>query len=494
MNVLMVSSECEPFAKSGGLADVVSSLSRKLGEAGHTIKILIPGYPFIPEEEKTAYKKAAISLGFGKERVVFSMTQLSESTVELYFLVHPLFSLREGMYGNRNTGTYRDNHRRFTLLNRGAFALCRLLDWIPDIIHSHDWQASLIPAYLKSGAEGKRFRGVRSVLTIHNIGYQGIFSKHDIHVTGLDWERTSSKEASYIDHLNFLRTGILNSDRITTVSPRYAREIQSPAFGEGMEDLLTEKKGILSGILNGADYSEWNPQHDPYLPIHYSAENLLPKARIKTMLQRECGLPLEAGTPLIGMVSRLVSQKGFDELCDRGEGALAKICRDLEVQIVILGSGEPWIEESLEALAAHHPSLKVFTVFDNTLAHLIEAGSDFFLMPSRYEPCGLNQIYSLKYGTIPIVRETGGLADTVTDCTAREEEGTGFLIREQTPDAIFTTVQRAVEQWYRNRNSIDTLRRRGMKKDFSWDASARKYENLYHELTESGDPSQSASV
>ncbi len=483
MKILMVSSECAPFAKSGGLADVVFSLSKELSKRGHDIKILIPGYRFIPADKRSFVQKTQIPLGFNREDVTFSTEKLPESSVMVYFLEHPFFSRREGMYGSRETGTYRDNHRRFTLLNKGAFALCRILAWIPDIIHSHDWQASLTAAYIKSGIEGKTFQSVKSVLTIHNIGYQGVFSKHDIHVTGLSWDKTSEQDAGYNDHLNFLRTGILNSDRITTVSPRYAEEIQTPEYGEGMENILAERKDILSGILNGADYSEWNPEHDAYLPVHFSAENPAPKAQLKAMLQNECGLPVHPDKPLIGMVSRLVSQKGFNELCDTRKGTLERICKELDAQIIILGNGEKKIEEFLEALAGKYSVLKIFVTFNNTLAHLIEAGSDFFLMPSRYEPCGLNQMYSLKYGTIPIVSETGGLADTVTDYAADKEKGTGFLIKDKTPEAIFATVKKAVLLWYQDKKAIKVLQHRGMEKNFSWDISVLEYETLYKNLT-----------
>ncbi len=485
MKILMVSSECTPFAKSGGLADVVYSLSKKLGDLGHDVRIIIPGYKFISGNGKKTVGEADVLSGFKKEQVIFSETELPGSSVKIYFAEHPFFSGKEGIYGDRTTGTYRDNHRRFTLLNRSAFALCRLLSWIPDIIHSHDWQASLTAAYVKSGMEGDPFLPVKSVLTIHNIGYQGIFSKHDIHVTGLQWNQTCRTKARYTDHLNFLRTGILNSDRITTVSPRYAEEIQTEKYGEGLENLLVEKKEILSGILNGADYTEWTPEKDPYLPLHYSAETLSPKAALKTMLQSECGLAVQPDKPLFGMVSRLVHQKGFDILCSREGKTLERICHELDVQIVILGNGEEWIERCLEELAEKYSSLKVFITFNNTLAHLIEAGADFFLMPSNYEPCGLNQIYSLKYGTIPVVSNTGGLSDTVTDYRTDPEKGTGFLIKEQTGDAIFKTVKETVELWYSEKASIQKIRIRGMKKDYSWDISAQKYEDLYRELVHS---------
>lgn len=491
----MVSSECVPFAKTGGLADVVNSLSKSLSSFGHDVRIIIPAYSSFSEHYKKSDLKTSVALGFSTEKVTFSLTTLENSRVKVYFVYHPFFTKRKGLYGNKESGTFRDNHRRFTLLNMSVFSLCSLLSWIPDIIHVHDWQASLIPAYLTSGSAGGDFSAVKSVLTIHNIGYQGIFSKHDIHVTGLDWEYTSNTKARYHDSLNFLRTGILNSDHVTTVSPTYAKQIQAPSHGEGLNTLLKEKKEHLSGILNGADYSEWNPESDPLLPLHYSRNDLLPKLSLKAMLQSECGLPIDPDKPLIGMVSRLAVQKGFHELCgtenhgDNRSGALKRICTDLDVQIVILGNGETQFEKALESLAGEYPQLKVFIIFDNTLAHLIEAGADFFLMPSIYEPCGLNQIYSLAYGTIPIVTNTGGLADTVIDETSHPGEGTGFLIDSPSSDAIFATVEKVISLWYHEKERVKEIRLRGMSKNFSWDISAKEYEKIYTDLTdERADP------
>ncbi len=483
MKIMMVSSECFPFAKTGGLADVVYSLSKELAELDFDIKIVIPRYASIENENQVQETEdITVPVGFHKETVRFSSAFLSNSKVTVYFLKHPFFTNREGIYEDKISRAYRDNHRRFTLLNRSIFPLCRYMNWIPDIIHLHDWQTSLIPAYIKEGLAGEEFTRTKTILTIHNIGYQGIFSKHDIHTLSLPWKRVSGKKAQYNDTLNFLRIGILNSDRITTVSPHYAEEIMTREFGEGLEDILIKKTDILKGILNGADYSEWNPENDPYLPLHYSSSDMSNKNILKTMLQTECELPINSDKPLIGMVSRLTSQKGFYELCDHDSGILKKICSNLDVQIVILGTGEKWIEEELERLQKRYSNLKVFITFEDTFAHLIEAGSDFFLMPSRYEPCGLNQIYSLKFGTIPIVSNTGGLSDTVSDYFTDHKNGTGFYIESATTDSILEVTEKVVNLWYNDKNIIKNIRFRGMCKDFSWTESTKKYEALYQEL------------
>ncbi len=478
MKILMVSSECYPYAKTGGLADVVHSLSRELDSRGMDVRIVIPRYSSVDTGNlSTESVTASVSCQFGDENISFEYTHLPESRVRVYFLIHSMFTDRSGMYGEGNSGSYRDNHRRFILFNRSVFALCRETGWIPDIIHVHDWQAALVPAYVKTGREEDIFNKTKTVLTIHNIGYQGIFSKHDILASGIPWNLADNRKAGYRDFFNFLKTGILNADAITTVSPTYAEEILTPEFGEGLENYLSMKKDKLTGILNGADYTEWNPETDPYIPSRFSRNNMENKKNLKTVLKKKFGLPHHDEAPLIGIVSRLVSQKGFYELCDEQNGALRCILRDGKIQIVILGTGEEWIEKSLLEMRKEYRNLGVIIGFDNSLAHLIEAGSDFFLMPSRYEPCGLNQIYSLKYGTIPIVSNTGGLSDTVKDSI------TGFYIQEQTPGGICTAVQKAAELWYNRKEETAAMIDRGMAMDFSWEKSAKKYINLYSGLT-----------
>jgi starch synthase len=321
------------------------------------------------------------------------------------------------------------------------------------------------------------------VFTIHNIGYQGVFSKHDIHSVGLHPSSCTQRlPMSYGDSLNFLRAGILNADAITTVSPTYAKEIQTPEFGEGMEDLLQKRGKALHGILNGADYKEWDPANDPHIPSPFNAEDLSGKADAKRALQEEVGLPVREDVPLIGIVSRLARQKGFYELCDPQRGSLWRICNEMSVQVVVLGTGEDWIERELVEKSGRYPNLEVLITFSNRLAHLIEAGSDLFLMPSRYEPCGLNQIYSLRYGTLPIVRKTGGLADTVENYDPDTGSGTGFVFEDLTPESIYGTTEWAVSTWYEERERFEHMRRRAMKVRLSWDESSGSYGKLYSSL------------
>ncbi len=481
----MVSSECIPYAKSGGLADVVAALSRQLNISGHDVRILIPEYSFLDlKNSKRIINKLSVSMGFQEEQVGITASILPESKVTVYFAGHPLFTERSGIYGEHGSHAYRDNHYRFALLSATAFSLSRELDWTPDIIHSHDWPTGLVSSYLGVYKKQGNFINTESVFTIHNTGYQGNFSKHDLHSTGLPWEAVSSDKARYRDQINFLRSGILNSRAVTTVSPGYAEEIKIEGFGHGLEDLLVSKKDSFFGILNGVDYSEWDPEHDPLLDINFSAKKLKNKWKLKEKLQKMAGLTIDSEVALIGMVGRLVDQKGFGELCrntqKQGEaGAIEQICRDQDVQMVILGTGEVWIEEELHRLNKKLSNLKVFLEFDNALAHLIEAGSDFFLMPSKYEPCGLNQIYSLKYGAIPIVRATGGLKDTVSDFIHDNENGTGFHIPEMSSKSIVSTVSAAMGIWRNKKECIDGIRQRGMAMEFPWSKNASEYETLY---------------
>ncbi|RLD28179.1 MAG: glycogen synthase, partial [Bacteroidetes bacterium] len=318
--------------------------------------------------------------------------------------------------------------------------------------------------------------------TIHNTGYQGNFSKHDLHSTGLPWDAVSKNKAHYIDEINFLRSGIQNSKAVTTVSPSYSEEIKIKGFGHGLEELLVSKKDSFCGILNGVDYSEWDPEQDKLLDLNFSAGKLGNKWKLKEKLQKKAGLETDSGKALIGMVGRLVSQKGFGELCkSNGDnpGAIRQICKNKDVQLVILGTGEKWIEDELKKLDNEIPNLKVYLEFDNTLAHLIEAGSDFFLMPSKYEPCGLNQVYSLKYGSIPIVRATGGLKDTVVDYFEEEKGSTGFHIPEMSSDSIVNTMNSVLKLWRDNKKSIEEIRQRGMAMEFQWEKYAKEYVSLY---------------
>ncbi len=480
MKICMVSSEAVPFIKSGGLADVVNALSRSLAAGGDTLRIILPRFSSLLAQELEEQGSLEVPLGLETLTCTVYGSKLPDSDIDVYFIDHPVFSQRPGLYGRSGSHTYRDNHFRFALLSRASLELCRRDAFIPDIFHAHDWQAALLPAYLKEMQE--EFPNARAVFTIHNIAYQGIFSKHDLHSLGLPPRRLFRDSPNYGDRINFMRTGILNADAVTTVSPTYAQEICTPAFGEGMEELLKKRKDSLYGIINGADYTEWNPASDPFLPAPFDAEDLSGKKKNKRALQEELGLPVREDVPLIGIVGRLAKQKGFYELCDPQRGSLWKICNEMSVQVAVLGTGEDWIERELVESSGRTANLRALITFSNRLAHLIEAGSDLFLMPSRYEPCGLNQIYSLRYGTLPIVRRTGGLADTVENYDPRSGTGTGFVFDEMTPEAIYGTTEWAVSTWFDEPERFDAMRRGAMSRHFSWEDSSAEYSSLYSSL------------
>ena len=410
----MVSSEAVPFAKSGGLGDVVSALSKELHKSGHDVRIILPRYYDIDRSRlKLLPEPLGIPLGFGQEWAGVYKGYLPDSEVPVYFLDHEGLFGRKGIYGPAPDSEYPDNAKRFTLLCRGAFRLCNMLGWVPNIMHAHDWPAALVPVYLYTWEQKTEFRNTAGIFTIHNLGYQGIFPKQDIHYSQLAWEHFHLNGFEFHDKLNFLQAGLRNADILTTVSPAYAREIQQAENGFQMDGVLRQRRNDLFGILNGIDYSIWNPEKDPHLPCSFSAEDTDNKEKVKKELQKEFGLPRTKKMPLVSMITRLVDQKGVGPLIGPGYGSLYKICSELDLQFIILGTGENWCEEELKKLAAKLPNLKINLNYNSSAAHLIEGGSDFFLMPSKYEPCGLNQIYSLRYGTLPIVRRTGGLADTV---------------------------------------------------------------------------------
>ncbi|MBI9099280.1 MAG: glycogen synthase [Spirochaetaceae bacterium] len=479
--ILMITSEVVPYAKTGGLADMVSALSLKLKEKGHDVRIVLPRYYDIPKE---MLEKLDLPLGIPTgtgEKWTAVYTDMLKKKVPVYFIDHEGLFGRAGIYGPSGGEAFDDNAERYNLLCRGAFQLCRFLDWIPDIMHCHDWSSGLVPLYLNTIEYNNEFAETASVFTIHNIGYQGVFSSDQTIHTGL----LEQSSMLHNDDMNFLKCALDQSHIITTVSPTYAKEIQSPEYGSGLEQLLDYRKYDLFGILNGVDYSDWNPETDKYIkPHNYSSENIKNKTLIKKRLQKMAGLEEDSSKPLIGIVSRLADQKGFKELCEPFYGCLASLCRYIDLQFVILGTGEKWCEDELNRLSKTLPNLTAWTQFDNEKAHLIEAGSDFFLMPSRYEPCGLNQLYSLKYGTLPIVRKTGGLADTVENYNQDSGQGTGFTFNDLTPEAIYNVVGWAVWAWFNKPKHIVTMQKRAMERDFSWTDSIVKYNEIYDKALE----------
>lgn len=473
--ILMVSTEAAPFAKAGGMADAVAALSAQLSRSGHDVRIVMPRYYGIRRD--TLYRLPSpfrVFVGDTHVDTAVYEGRLPNSEVVVYFIDYEELYGRDGIYGTP-AQAFADNLRRFTLLSHAAVQIGERIGWTPEILHAHDWPASLVPVL--SRTTERAHRGYATVLTIHNLGYQGTFPVSSFPQTGLRWSQLQETGLLHNDEINMLRAGILHADMVTTVSPRYAKEIRTPRFGFSLDPILSARADRLVGILNGVDYTLWNPERDPNLEANYTVETIALKDRVKTGLQAELGLTVSAETPLIGMVTRLVSHKGLEELVTPGYGALAEILSELPVQVAVLGSGDPAYEYELRTLAARFPNLVAVIGFDDRLAHRIEAGADFFLMPSRYEPCGLNQMYSLRYGTIPIVTCTGGLADSVHDID--EAGGTGLVMERPCPEELASALRRAVSIWQEDRGRIDAARRTAMRERFTWEAAAGGYEQAY---------------
>jgi starch synthase len=493
MKILMTTSEAVPFAKTGGLADAVSALSLALARLGHDVRILMPRYYGI---DRTQLEKLegplGVPVGYGEEWCAVYQSILPgnppEHPVRVYFIDHEAFFGRDGIYGTPSEPDFVDNPRRFTFFSRAAFQFCAKIDWYPDIFHAHDWPTALVPVFLKFKERNGKLSQARSVFTIHNLGYQGIYSKDYYPYMGLGWELFHQSGLEDWDRINLLKAGLISADKLTTVSPTYAEETKTHAYGFRLDGVLRNRSDDYVGILNGIDSELWNPAKDTYIPKTYSSRNLSGKAVAKETLQKEYALPLDPSIPVIGMVTRLTEQKGVGELFGPGYGSVFSICQDMKIQMVLLGSGEKWCENEIRSLSSRLANFKAVIGYNERLSHLIEAGSDFFLMPSRYEPCGLNQMYSLAYGTPPIVRRTGGLADTVENYNQDTGEGTGFLFDELSPRSIYDTVGWAVWAYYNRPDHIKAMRKRGMAKDFSWEKSAKKYLELYQGLTTIGQP------
>ncbi len=475
MKIVFASSEVEPFSKTGGLADVSHALPAALASRGHQLLVVTPQYSSVKSADLKRLGEIRLRFPFGEESAVVRETTLSNRH-RVVFLDHPGFYARDGIY--QGAKEYRDNHRRFAFLSIGALAVAQILRFNPEIIHLNDWQTALAALALDRGYRGTSLDKASSVLTIHNVAYQGVFPKAAVSELGLPWELFTSAGVEFYDQVNFLKAGILFSDALTTVSPKYAQEIQTPELGFGLDTILRQRSADLGGILNGVDYREWDPGTDPLLPHHFRASDLSGKQLCKSELLRVLGLPAPsppARIPVFGMVSRLVSQKGIDLVLQALPWLL-----ESDLCVVVLGSGEATFEQGLLQLRDRWPAkIGVKIGFDTKLSHLLEAGSDFFLMPSRYEPCGLNQMYSLRYGTVPVVRATGGLDDTVADIAS--PNGTGIKFGPYTASALAAAIYRALDL-YADPASLDEVRRRGMKADHSWTVSAQRYEELYQSL------------
>jgi len=482
MKILMVTSETVPFAKTGGLADAVSALAIILRKQGHDVRIVMPRYYKIDRSKLQAIEEpVAVAAGQVETWVKFYQAPLPGTDVPVYFIDHEEAFGRDGIYGTKAEPDFHDNPYRSAILCHGAFQLCRFLGWYPDIMHAHDWFACLVPVLLKHVCRNGYFAHTASVMTIHNLGYQGWYPESSFPALGLDWNLYYGAGLERNGCVNLLQAGISCADMITTVSPTYAGEMQTTDGGFGLDGLLRVRTDCVKGVLNGCDLDTWNPKKDKYLPYNYDMKNMANKAECKAEIQKALGLPVNPDVPLIGIVTRLADQKGIAEVFAPGYGSIYQMCTHMDLQFAILGSGEKWCEEEINNLQAKLPNLRAFIGYDEKLSHMIEAGSDFFLMPSRYEPCGLNQMYSMLYGTLPIVRRTGGLADTVEQYNEETGEGTGFLFDNLTPNAIFDTVGWAVYAYYHKKDHIKKMQKKGMAKDFSWDKSADGYVDVYSE-------------
>jgi starch synthase len=475
ITVLHVASEVAPFAKTGGLADVAAALPRAQAAFGVRPIVVLPRYRGV--DTRTLARRLQpvdVPLGRRTERVVVYEGTLPGGRVRALLVDHPWFD-RDGLYGDAS-GEYADNGLRFALLARAALEIAHQLDVWPDLVHGHDWQAGLLPLYAgRGGIHGHA--PVKSVFTIHNMAFRGLCEKSLVDELGLGWDVFTPDTAEFYDQLSFLKAGMAYADQVSTVSPRYAREIQTAEQGYGLDGFLRARAGKLTGILNGIDTEEWDPAHDVSLPVRFDADDPTGKAACKAALQRELGLPVRASVPLIASISRLTDQKGFDLVVQAGE-ELART----EAQYVFLGTGEPRYEQALRELARRHPMrVAVRIAHEEDTAHRMIAGADMFLMPSRYEPCGLTQMYSMRYGAIPIVRATGGLDDTVVDYDAKTRTGSGFKFDDADAAALGRVVRRAVTE-YKHKDAWLDLVVRSMRLDFGWSNSARRYVQLYHRL------------
>jgi starch synthase len=476
MHIAFAASECVPFSKTGGLADVVGALPRALAALGHQVSVYVPRY----RETKLVDPQTvvrSITIPFDdKYRFCSVATAGTSSGVRSYFVDYPPYFDRDGLYGGPG-GDYPDNAERFALFSRAVIEASKILG-VPHVFHCHDWQSALIPVMLRTlYAEDPAFREVATVFTIHNMGYQGLFSPDTLPLLTLPWELLTMSKMEFFGQVNFLKGALVLSDYVTTVSKKYSQEIQTTEYGFGLEGVLRNRAATVTGILNGVDYDEWSPQTDKFIVAKYSPQDLSGKPKCKQDLLATFGIKAtdaNSKVPVIGIVSRFAAQKGFDLIAQ----IMDRLARE-EVMMVVLGSGDKLYEDMFQRLSKLFPNkIAAKVAYDNAVAHKIEAGADMFLMPSRYEPCGLNQIYSLKYGTVPIVRATGGLDDTIENWDARTGKGTGFKFSDYNGEALLATIKQALVA-YQNPSSWQTLMRNGMGRDFSWGASAREYGKVY---------------
>jgi len=483
MHIVFAASECVPFAKTGGLADVVGALPPELVRLGHQVSVYLPLYKtvrkFLPEDFKYAVRSITVPFEY-YNRFAAIVDGGVRDGVQYYFVDCPELFDRDGFYGPKGgVGDYGDNAERFGLFCRTVLEASKQLG-VPQVFHVHDWQGAMIPIYLRTIYYfDPVLRPVATVLTIHNAGYQGWFPPKTIEQLLLPWDLFTFDKVEQNDTFNFLKGGLIYSDYLTTVSRTYAQEIQTPEFGAGLESVLIKRHWDLRGILNGVDYAQWDPARDPKLAAHYSAEDLTGKKECRRDLLHAFGLnDVPHTTPVIGIVSRFATQKGLDFIAQ-----IADKLTERNMVLVALGNGEPYYENFFRDWAAKRPHQIATQIrYDESLSHKLEAGSDIFLMPSRYEPSGLNQMYSLKYGTVPVVRATGGLEDTIEEWHADERTGTGFKFYGYHPGDLLWAIDRALWVYHNDPDGWKTLMLNGMAKDYSWVHPAKEYVEVYEEV------------
>lgn len=489
LKILFITSEVVPFVKTGGLADVSSALPQKLLELGHQVRIVVPKYGAIDERKYKIHEVVRLkdlTVNIGDKEVIFSLRSSflvgPKARVQIYFLDNDeYYGKRHSLYSDPLTGKdFPDNDERFILLARSVFELIKKLGWVPDVIHCNDWQCGMVPAYLKTEfKDDPQFDDVKTLFTIHNLAYQGEFAKGSFSKTGLPKELANEKGVIQDNKLNFLKAGLKFADTINTVSETYAKEIcNDPEIASGLQEVLHDREEDVYGIVNGIDGLIWNPEKDKQIEKKYSAKNVMDKIENKKSLAEKFGYDFKEDVPVIGMISRLYDAKGFD-LIKKAFKELMK----LDIHLVLLGTGDKKYHKFFEeASMKHSDKFSCYLGFDDELAHLIEAGSDMFLMPSKFEPCGLNQMYSLVYGTIPIVRATGGLADTVEDYNEAEGTGTGFMFNDYDTKALIDAVKRALKVYHEDQKAWVKIMKTGMKLNFTWMNSAKNYVELYKKV------------
>ncbi len=473
LRILFASPEVEPFVKAGGLGDMVGALPKELAALGHDVRIICPLYGSVKRVGEWRERAEPLGVEVGPETLWAKVweTTLPGTTVPVYFIEHEWLFGRKEVYSS-----WPDNAHRFAFFSRAALTVCEQLDWLPEVIHAHDWTVGLLPVMLNTTLRDRPIARAATVFTIHNLEYQGYAPKSIIDFARLPLSEFRADSIESHGQVNMMKAGLYHSTKITTVSPTYAQEIRTPAGGFGLDQVLRYRGGDLLGIVNGIDVGTWNPATDPALPANYSAADMAGKAICKKALQGKLGLAVDANIPLFGVISRFAGQKGLDLLA----AALPRVLGVMRVQFAILGSGEAELENAYRAIAAQHPGrVGAHIGFDAGLARLIQAGADVFVMPSRTEPCGLTQMYSMRYGTPPLVRATGGLVDTVENYVESAGTGTGFVFKDATANALYDTIGWACATYYDRREDFAGLQQRGMAQNFAWKVSAEQYVNVY---------------